>query len=190
MRHKSHTEKVMFLNAQAGPRHDCAANKHCDSKIGIWPVGDVVGAKRSSKRMKKGDPKQKNKNIDFDICFELMEDAFVVVAASWPRGQWNKPNFHVGVQQDGAKVHTSGRFQERWERLLMDLVERGILPHARKVQLDTQPANSSDLNINDFRLFVALQSQHWKTSPNCALELVQVEMVKKAHCECPGCKIN
>ena len=46
VKHKSHIEKVMFLCAQARPR--TVAGVYWDGKIGIWPVGKVKLAERSS----------------------------------------------------------------------------------------------------------------------------------------------
>ena len=138
--------------------------------------------------MKKGDLKWKNKNIDADVYLELMEDVVVAIAKQWPRGQWGDPNFSVRIQQDGAKVHTSAKFMEGWECVLMDLVDRGILPSVNKVYLDTQPANSPDLNVNDLGLFAALQALYEKSCPKNALELI--EQVKKAHRDFPAQKIN
>jgi hypothetical protein len=48
VKHKSHIEKVMFLCAQARPRYD--PHKQCmwDGKLGIWPIGDLTMAQRSS----------------------------------------------------------------------------------------------------------------------------------------------
>ena len=39
IQHKSHIEKVMFLNAQAQPCHDTDKNQYWDGKIGVWPDG-------------------------------------------------------------------------------------------------------------------------------------------------------
>ena len=184
VQHKSHIEKVMFLRL----RHDYGTNAMRDGKIGMWPVGDEVKAKRNGKHLKKGDAKWKNKNIDSDVYLELMEEVVISIAMNWPRGQWSDPSFRVRIQQDGAKVHTSARFQERWECLLMDMVERGLLPDIHKVYLDTQPSNSPDLNINDLGLFAALQAQYEKSCPRNALELI--EQVLRAHAEYPAKKIN
>jgi hypothetical protein len=85
--HKSHIEKVMFLCAQARPRHDTAANCQWDGKIGIWPVGDRVRAQRRSSKHKRGDWKWKNKNVDSEVYLEMMRDVVISIATKWPRGQ-------------------------------------------------------------------------------------------------------
>ena len=66
-----------------------------------------------------------------------------------------------------------------WHCMLEGLVHEGILPHKDKVKLDTQPANSPDLNINDLGLFAALQAHYERSAHKDKLELV--EKVKEAH---------
>ena len=64
----------------------------------------------------------------------------------------------------------------------------GILPHKDKIKLDTQPANSPDLNINDLGLFAALQACYECSAPKNGLELV--EKVKEAHGTFPAKRIH
>jgi hypothetical protein len=187
-RHKSHIEKVMFLCAQARPKHDTTTNKMWDGKLGIWPIGEYTKAQRTSKKFKKGDMKWKNKNVDSAVYLDLMRDVVRQIASQWPRTQWNNPLFKVRIQQDGAKAHTSEKFMTEWRHMLDELVSDGVLPHSSKVILDTQPANSPDLNINDLGLFNALQAAYYKTAPRDPVDLI--DCVKKAHAEYPAKKIN
>ena len=46
--HKNHITKVMFLCAQARPRWDTRANAQWDGKIGLWPIGEMEPAQRTS----------------------------------------------------------------------------------------------------------------------------------------------
>ena len=187
-RHKSHIEKVMFFCAQARPPYDPATRRIWDGKIGMFPIGDVVRQQRKSKLRNKGDPKWKNKNVSSQVYLELMMDVVIAIATKWPRGQWNDPNFKVRLQQDGARAHTSKTFYADWYCMMEGLVYEGILPHRNKIFLDTQPAQSPDLNINDLGLFAALQAMYNRTVSKDALELV--ENVKKTYAAYPHRKIN
>ena len=66
-RHKSHIEKILFLCAQAKPHYD--PNRKCewDGKIGIWPIGDFVPAKQTTKKRKVGTLVWRNKNVTKDV---------------------------------------------------------------------------------------------------------------------------
>ena len=72
--------------------------------------------------------------------------------------------------------------------MLECLVEEGILPSSDKIWLDTQPANSPDLNINDLGFFNALQALYYRSCPKDALDLIQ--KVQEAHQKYPASKIN
>ena len=74
VRHKKHIPKIMFLSAQARPRHD--PNKNCmwDGKLALIPTGIWCRAKVNSKYYRKGDEKWKNRNVDTQASFERMED--------------------------------------------------------------------------------------------------------------------
>ena len=123
----------------------------------------TLPAKRKSELRKKGDPNWENVNVNAQVHLELMMDIVRSIADNWPRGQWNNPSFRIRLQQDGAKAHTSGTFMEDFHCMMEGLVHEGIPPHKDKIFLDTQPAQSPDLNVNDLGLFAALQAQCERT---------------------------
>ena len=72
VKHKSHVTKVMFLCAIARPRFIPYLNKWWDGKIGIWPIGEWVPAKRDSANRPKGTPVWKNTSITRDVYRALL----------------------------------------------------------------------------------------------------------------------
>jgi hypothetical protein len=127
-------------------------------KLALIPIGNWVQAKRKSKYYKKGDIKWKNRNVDTRAYFECMEDVACSIAKEWPQGQWANANFKVEIQQDGAHSHTSNKFYELWDNLLVGLHLEGVLQTADKIVLVTQPPNSPDTNLNDNGLFNTIQA--------------------------------
>ena len=89
-----------------------------------------------------------------------LEKVFPVIKEEWPRGDWQRPNFIIRVQQAGAPTH----IDPDDELLLQGLQELDI---ENKVQLYTQPANSPDCNINDLGFFWALQALYQKKNREC-----------------------
>jgi hypothetical protein len=187
-RHKKHIPRIMFLSAQARPRHDPHRNCMWDGKLAFIPIGHWVHQQRRSKYYRRGEERWKNRNVDTQAYFECMEDVVRAVAKEWPRGQWTNPNFTVKIQQDGARPHTSKHFVDLWENLLTSLVLEGVLPTVDKVQLVTQPANSPDLNVNDNGLFNAIQAEYKKYAPRTAKEMIDAVLASwRAY---PAKKIN
>ena len=144
--------------------------------------------KRESELHKKGDDKWQSANVNADICLEPTMDVVMAIADEWPHAQWNNPDFKIRIQQEGAEAHTSGRFFENFQCTLEGLVCDGALPFREKIFLDTQPAQSPDLNVDDLGLFAALWAQCERTVAKDALQLVS--NAKKARDECPAQKIN
>jgi hypothetical protein len=94
----------------------------------------------------------------------------------------------VKIQHDGAPAHTSKAFKERWEDLIISLVLEGILPHALKATLITQPANSPDVNLNDNGFFNAFEARQRRYALANAKELIDI--VLKVWEAYPTNKIN
>jgi hypothetical protein len=72
--------------------------------------------------------------------------------------------------------------------MMEDLTMQGVVPHAGKIVLHTQPPNSPDLNVNDLGLFRALEAAYLKKAPRNSNKLIQC--VRDAHQEYPSAKIN
>ena len=188
VRHKSHIEKVMFLSAQARPRHDPTRKAVWDGKIAFIPIGEYTQAQKNSVHYNRGDVKWENRNVDTETYLELMEQVVRSIAAKWPRGQWGDARFKIKIQHDGAPAHTSGAFKRSWDMMLAQLFVDGVLPTADKIELYTQPPNSPDTNINDLGLFNALQSRYERLSPKNSIEMIQC--VLKVWKEYPYQRIN
>jgi hypothetical protein len=86
VKHKRHilVPKIMFLSAQARPRHDPHRNCVWDGKLAMILIGNWVKAQRNSKYYKKGDLCWKNHNVDTQAYFENMEDVVRTIAKDWP----------------------------------------------------------------------------------------------------------
>ncbi|CAN0424751.1 unnamed protein product [Discosporangium mesarthrocarpum] len=130
---KRFVTKVMFLAAVARPRI-ISDGVWFDGKIGIWPIADTVAAMRSSKNRKKGIMMLKPATINAERYKELMIDKVIPsIKARMPRS----PGHTIFVHQDGAKPHTGGGGMEAIQARAGD-----------NIILETQPANSPDLNVN------------------------------------------
>jgi hypothetical protein len=181
-RHKNFIVKVMFLCAQARPRWDPHTHSMWDGKIGIWPIGNYVEAKRNSKHRCAGTIEWENVNICNDYYRDLMvNNVFTEIMNKWPVGEWNDPTMKIKIQQDGAGGHCSHE-DGYLNGALEDL---GI---ADKVSIYTQPPNSPDLNILDLGMFNALQAAYYKKAPLNAVQLIT--MVEQTYEEYPVNKIN
>ncbi|CAN0512256.1 unnamed protein product, partial [Discosporangium mesarthrocarpum] len=134
--------KVMFLAAVARPRM-ISDGVRFDGKIGIWPIADTVAAMRSSKNRKKGSMMLKPSTINAKRYKQLMVDKVIPpIKARRPR----PPGHTIFVQQNGAKPHTGGGGMETFQAKAWD-----------SIILETQPANSPALNVNDLGISHSIQ---------------------------------
>jgi hypothetical protein len=189
-KHKNYIEKVMFLCAQARPRHDYAAGRHWDGKLGIWPIGHWELARRSSVNHPTGTPVWKNDSMDKKRYTEMMLDCVVpAILEKWPAGELADPNITIRIQQDNAPAHPTpedpfllGELAKLW-----DPNEVGVLTHD-KITIYAQPPNSPDTNILDLGLFNAIQSDYWTFAPKNSGDIIK--MVEQTYKEYPAEKIN
>ncbi|CAM9476434.1 unnamed protein product [Discosporangium mesarthrocarpum] len=127
----------MFLTVVARPWKICNG-VWFDGKIGIWPIV----AKRDSKNRKKGNPIMRLATVNGERYKLMIEEDNLAIKAKTPR-----PLGHtIFVQQDGAKPH----------------IEKGVMKAIQEaagdgIILETQLANSPDLNINDLAFFHPIQ---------------------------------
>jgi len=144
-KHKSHVAKVMFICAIAKPRR-LSDNTWWDGKIGIWPVGKVVNAQKSSKNRPAGTPEWQSESVDRakHKCL-LLNNIILAMLLKWPTDV-NSNNTAIRIQQDGTKAHLSPNDRD-FTNELEELGVRG------KIRLFAQPANSSDTNANDLGFF-------------------------------------
>ena len=160
-----------------------ASRRLWDGKIGIWPIGRLVPAKRSSVNRPAGTLEWVNENVDQEVYRALLLNEVVPsIVAKWPRDEYEDPNYTITIQQDGATSHITmddTPFEETLEEI-------GV--PTGKIKLLTQPANSPDLNLNDLGFFNSLQSTYYQTCPSNAMELIQ--MVQETYSEYPAANIN
>lgn len=176
--HKSYIGKVMFLSAVARPRR-LPDGTFFDGKIGIWPFGKVVLAKRSSKNRPAGTPEWQNETCDADKYRQyLICNVLPAIVERFP-SSYTFGRKGVVIQQDGAGGHIKEgdeEFQEAVEYLGMNC------------RLETQPAQSPDLNINDLSFFHSIASLTKKHKPKTMLELIA--LVQQKYEEYPPDKLN
>ena len=123
-----------------------------DGKLGLWPIGHWAPAQRSSVNRPAGTMVWQDESVTKEVYRRLLlEKVFPAIKEAWPRGDWQRPNLIIRVQQDGAPTHIDPD-----DVLLMQGLQE--LNMENKVLLYTQPANSPDCNINDLGFFRALQS--------------------------------
>lgn len=82
---KRYIGKIMFLAAVARPRYDFHRKRHFDGRIGIWPIIDIVLAKRSSVNRLAGTPEIKGVSMDGDKYKQLLQSVvFPAIRMLWP----------------------------------------------------------------------------------------------------------
>jgi len=140
VKHKSHIAKVMFMCALAKPRR-LPNGTWWDGKIGMWPIGRIVHAKKASKNRPVGTPEWESESVDRakHKCL-LLNDIIPAVLLKWPENEFNRSTMVVRIQQDGAKAHLHPHDAD----FRQELTDLGI---DGKITLFTQPANSPDTNI-------------------------------------------
>ncbi|CAM9508047.1 unnamed protein product [Choristocarpus tenellus] len=139
---KRYIIKVMFLAAVAHARN-LSNGIWFDWKIRIWPIVYTKIAQHSSKHHPKGTKVLVPAILDGERYEKVMiEDAILAIKA-----HKHRPEGHTSfLQQDGAKSHTKGEIMEAIQEVAGD-----------DNVLETQPANSSDLNVNDLGFFPSIQ---------------------------------
>ena len=142
--HKSYITKVMFLCAQARP---CMVNGvYWDGKIGIWPIGSMKPAKRSSKNRPAGTMEWHSESVDRKKYRELLiTKVLPAIVEKFPSSYLRRPGMRVLLQQDGASAHIATDNKE-W----LQAVEETRC----NIKLYTQSAQSPDLNINNLAFFI------------------------------------
>ena len=110
-----------------------------DGKIGIWPIGRMKPAERSSVNWPAGTLEWENVSVDRDKYRQMMiTEVLPAIITKFPWQYLTRKT--VFIQQDGAKSHIADD-EEEW---LEAVAECGV-----NIKLYTQPAQSPDLNINN-----------------------------------------
>ncbi|CAN0501467.1 unnamed protein product, partial [Discosporangium mesarthrocarpum] len=131
----------MFLAAVARPRM-ISDGMWFDGKISIWPIAVTVAPMRSSKNRKKGTMMLKPATINAERHKELMIDKVIPsIKARMPRHR-----SHDLRAAGWCKAEHRGGGMEAIQAKAGD-----------SIILETQPANSPDLNVNDLGFFHSIQ---------------------------------
>jgi hypothetical protein len=153
-----------------------------DGKVGLWPIGDIIPAQRTSSNRVAGTLEWKDETVTRDVYRRLLSEKVVTaIAKKWPRGAWNNPRVMIRIQQDGPTAHIKPEDGEWNAKLLQMGLEDKLL-------LYTQPANSPDLNILDLGFFASLQSVYLHFSPQTPEDIIKY--VLQAHAEYLRERIN
>ncbi|CAM9612536.1 unnamed protein product [Discosporangium mesarthrocarpum] len=153
--------KVMFLAAAARPRM-ISDGVWFDGKIGIWPITDTVAEMCSSKNRKKGTMMLKPVTVNAERCKELMIDK--VIPAS--RREC------LGIRSHDLRA--SG-----WCKVAQG--EGGVMEAIQakagdSIILETQHANSLDLNVNDLGFLHSIQQLKEDVGVSSPEDLVEATM--------------
>jgi hypothetical protein len=173
-RHKSHIIKVMFLVALARPCR-FPNGEIFNGKIGMWPCVKWSPAQRTSKNRVKGTNEMQPRSLDSDFYYELFTKRGGVIDAIKKK---MFPALHrtIYIQQDGARPHTG--------RNVMHAIETFGSTNRWTFKMETQPAQSPDLNILDLGFFHSLKTRvaHLKHQARNLPELVaKIELAFKEY---------
>ena len=169
----------MFLSAIAHPRK--IRGQWWDGKIGIWPIGEMGYAQKTSKSRPKGTPIWVNRSVDKKTYREYMiEKVLPAILEKFPSSYLDKRNKRgVLIQQDGAKSHIAPNDPE-WIA--------AVEATGKHIDIYNQPANSPDTNINDLAFFCSIQSLYYDESPADEWQLIAA--VQRAFDAYPVEKLN
>ena len=156
IKHKKHITKVMCLVAVARP---CAQHRF-GGIVGVWRVGDMEVAKRSSKNRAAGTPEFKDKTMDGDRYADMMIKKVIPAARS--RMPWCDT---IVIQADNAPGHASQSSNNRIKRYL----GKSNKPNVPNVRLNFQPAQSPDLNVLDLAVFPSLSKRVGKVQKSAGV---------------------
>ncbi|CAN0270525.1 unnamed protein product [Discosporangium mesarthrocarpum] len=135
----------MFLAAVARPRK-MSNRVWIDGKVGIWPIVDTKVAQRTSKHRPKGTKVHVPAMVEGERYKKLMIEA-VIPATKPAKACMPRPEGHtIFVQQGGATPHTKVGITEAIEETV-----------GGDTVIETQPANSPDLNVSDLGFFHSIQ---------------------------------
>ena len=127
-KNKGHISKVMFLVAQARPRHLSNGN-YWDGKIGCWPLGEKVQQKRTTHVRKRGEWKWKPCGVSEPVYMEVMKNEVVpAIMEKWPLDAGIDV---IKIQHDNAPAHFKDSNPE-WRQCMEHFDSLGM-PYKLKV---------------------------------------------------------
>jgi hypothetical protein len=158
-RHKCHIPKLMYICAIARPRYIISTGEWWDGKIGLWPFGEQVAAKRSSRNRPAGTLEWKAINVDKESYKRmLIDNVLPAIAQRWPNDRTRQarrqriPNRKIRIQQDNAPAHCNISTDPE---IVEAMQQHGLLD----LSMYEQPPNSPDLNVLDLGLWNSMDRQ-------------------------------
>lgn len=163
--HKSHIEKVMFLAAVGVPQYR-PDGSFFDGKICMLPVVEEVVAQRNSVNRPAGTVELRPKSIDASTYFDLLAGEGGVMQHIRAKMGWLQ-DVGVVIQHDGAGPHNG-----KGNNFFLPCAGH---EHELPISIETQPAQSPDLNKLDLCLFNGLDKRAHliKGNGNTVNELVE-----------------
>ena len=159
--HKNNILKVMFLCAVAKPQLRPDGSR-MNGLIGCIPFTEIVAAKKDSVNRLKGILEEKPVKVTADVYRVALRQVLTLIKRRlfWKKGQ------KITIRQDGARPHTGGGntefFATEGQKYRWNIV------------LDTQCAQSPDLNLLDIGVFRSMQSrsEEYRVESNSVSDLV------------------
>ena len=153
---KLHETKIMFLGALAVPRPEHGF----DGGVGLWPIGSVVAATRSSSNRPAGARVFKSAEMDKDSTMRMMKEN-VVPSILEKCGKWVKD---IVVIMDNAGGHGGGRGDmnnttlaqlNSWGAEFVKTTTKFKQLHS--IEFRAQSPHSPDMNVLDAGAWWSLQ---------------------------------
>jgi hypothetical protein len=119
--------------------------------------------------------------INKALYMKMMKAVAEAIYDKWPRGDFNRTDMKIWIQQDNAPAH----FDADDEDWLEYLEENGF---DDKMELYCQVPNSPDTNLLDLGFFNALQADYYLFVPKTSLDII--DMVKDSYEKYDPKKIN
>ena len=153
--------KLMFLCAVARPRYDHRSRRMFDGKIGIWPVCEMVAAKRNSRNRPRGTMEMKPVNVNKEVYKKMfLENVIPAIKSKWPDG-----NRIIIIQHDNASPPGSVMNDND--------IDEALKGDGFDISIQYQPPNSPDLNVLDLSYFNSIQSLAWISESPSLEKLVE-----------------
>ena len=159
--HKNNILKVMFLCAVAKPQLRPDGTR-MNGLICCIPFTEMVPAQRNSVNRPKGTLEEKPVNVTADAYRKALRTVLTEIRR---RLFWKKSE-KITIRQDGAKPHTAGDNMEYF-------AVQGQL-YGWNIVVDTQCAQSPDVNLLDIGVFRSMQSrsEEYRVESNSVADLV------------------
>jgi len=166
--HKNSIPKIMFLAAVCKPQIDPNGDLF-SGKICLHSFIEEVAAKRNSKNRPAGTVEKKPIAVGASEYREALRRHVITMIRR--RLHWKKGE-KIIIQHDGAKPHGGGGNKEYFDRIKYQ--------YGWHIEVETQPAQSPDLNVNDLGFFAGLQARSEQLRNDCESIETLIHRVQQA----------